>query len=164
MSVVFYFLSFLSFFFAFLTMISIHPVYSLLYLILLICSISSIFFALGAIFVGALSVIIYAGAIMVLFIFVIMMINNNIQKMYIKLNQSMHFYEILVFLCTVIIFFILWIQIINEKNKILFFNIVCMKNIGICLFNKYFCLVEFVSLFLLASLLIVCFFFKKMRF
>ncbi|VFP77682.1 NADH-quinone oxidoreductase subunit J [Buchnera aphidicola] len=160
MSLVFYFLGFLSVFFSFLIMISVHPIYSLLYLILLICAIAGIFFTLGANFIGALSVVMYAGAIMVLFVFVIMMIKNHIQNIYIKPNWSMYFYEILDFICTMIIFFILWIQIINEKNKILFFNTVFMKNIGICLFNKYFVLVEFVSLFLLASLLVVCFFLK----
>ncbi|VFP84875.1 NADH-quinone oxidoreductase subunit J [Buchnera aphidicola (Cinara splendens)] len=156
MSLVFYFLSFLSVFFSFLIMISIHPIYSLLYLILLICSIAGIFFTLGANFIGSLSVVMYAGAIMVLFVFVIMMIKDHIQNIYIKLNWSMYFYEILSFLCTMIIFFILWVQIIKEKNKILSFNTVFMKNIGICLFNKYFFLVEFVSLFLLASLLVIC--------
>ena len=52
-----------------------NPVHALLYLILSLFSVALIFFALGAPFVAALEVIIYAGAIMVLFVFVIMMIN-----------------------------------------------------------------------------------------
>ncbi len=52
-----------------------NPVHALLYLILSLFSVALVFFALGAPFAAALEVIIYAGAIMVLFVFVIMMIN-----------------------------------------------------------------------------------------
>ncbi len=50
-------------------------VHSLLYLVVSLLSVAMIFFSLGAAFVAALEVIIYAGAIMVLFVFVIMMLN-----------------------------------------------------------------------------------------
>ena len=50
-------------------------VHALLYLIVSLLSVAVIFFILGAPFVAALEVIIYAGAIMVLFVFVIMMLN-----------------------------------------------------------------------------------------
>ncbi|MDX9974972.1 MAG: NADH-quinone oxidoreductase subunit J [FCB group bacterium] len=52
-----------------------NAVHSLLYLIVSLMSISIIFYVLGAPFIAALEVIIYAGAIMVLFVFVIMMLN-----------------------------------------------------------------------------------------
>jgi NADH-quinone oxidoreductase subunit J len=52
-----------------------NAVHSLLYLIVSLLAVSVIFFLLGAPFVAALEVIIYAGAIMVLFVFVIMMLN-----------------------------------------------------------------------------------------
>ncbi|HET9178294.1 MAG TPA: NADH-quinone oxidoreductase subunit J [Terriglobia bacterium] len=52
-----------------------NPVHALLYLILSLLSIAIIFYVLGAPFVAALEVIIYAGAIMVLFVFVVMMLN-----------------------------------------------------------------------------------------
>jgi NADH-quinone oxidoreductase subunit J len=54
--------------------------HALLFLILSLLSISVIFYILGAPFIAALEVIIYAGAIMVLFIFVIMMLNVGIEK------------------------------------------------------------------------------------
>ena len=50
-------------------------VHSLLYLIVSLLAVAVIFYLLGAPFVAALEVIIYAGAIMVLFVFVIMMLN-----------------------------------------------------------------------------------------
>ena len=52
-----------------------NAVHSLLYLITSLLAIAMIFFLLGAPFVAMLEVIIYAGAIMVLFVFVIMMLN-----------------------------------------------------------------------------------------
>ncbi len=50
-------------------------VHALLYLIVSLLSVAVIFYLLGAAFVAVLEVIIYAGAIMVLFIFVVMMLN-----------------------------------------------------------------------------------------
>jgi NADH-quinone oxidoreductase subunit J len=52
-----------------------NAVHALLYLIVSLLSVALIFFVIGAPFVAALEVIIYAGAIMVLFIFVIMVLN-----------------------------------------------------------------------------------------
>jgi NADH-quinone oxidoreductase subunit J len=51
--------------------------HALLYLVISFLAISLMFFTLGAPFVAALEVIIYAGAIMVLFLFVIMLLNVN---------------------------------------------------------------------------------------
>jgi NADH-quinone oxidoreductase subunit J len=52
-----------------------NAVHALLYLVVSLLAVALIFFLLGAPFVAALEVIIYAGAIMVLFVFVIMMLN-----------------------------------------------------------------------------------------
>lgn len=52
-----------------------NAVHALLYLIVSLLSVAILFYTLGAPFVAALEVIIYAGAIMVLFIFVVMMLN-----------------------------------------------------------------------------------------
>jgi len=50
-------------------------VHALLYLIVSLLAVSVVFFVLGAPFVAALEAIVYAGAIMVLFLFVVMMLN-----------------------------------------------------------------------------------------
>ncbi len=52
-----------------------NAVHALLYLIISLLAVALVFLSLGAPFVAALEVIIYAGAIMVLFVFVIMMLN-----------------------------------------------------------------------------------------
>jgi NADH-quinone oxidoreductase subunit J len=50
-------------------------VVSALFLVLAFCSLAGIYLLLGAEFVGMVQVIVYAGAIMVLFLFVIMYLN-----------------------------------------------------------------------------------------
>ena len=51
------------------------PVHAVVYLIVSLIAVALVFFALGAPFAGALEIIVYAGAIMVLFVFVVMMLN-----------------------------------------------------------------------------------------
>jgi NADH-quinone oxidoreductase subunit J len=52
-----------------------NPVHALLYLVISLLAVAMIFFALGAPFAAALEMIVYAGAIMVLFVFVVMILN-----------------------------------------------------------------------------------------
>jgi len=52
-----------------------NAVHALLYLIVSLLAVAVVFYAMGAPLVAALEVIIYAGAIMVLFVFVVMMLN-----------------------------------------------------------------------------------------
>ena len=52
-----------------------NAIHALLYLIVSLLAVAVIFFMLGAAFAAALEVIIYAGAIMVLFVFVVMLLN-----------------------------------------------------------------------------------------
>ncbi len=57
-----------------LVITEVHPVHALLYLIVSLLAVALTFYALGAPFIAALEVIIYAGAIVVLFLFMIMML------------------------------------------------------------------------------------------
>ena len=52
-----------------------HAVHALLYLVVSLLAVAVVFYVLGAPFVAALEIMIYAGAIMVLFVFVVMMLN-----------------------------------------------------------------------------------------
>lgn len=57
-------------------------VHALLYLIVSLLAVALVFFSLGAPFVAALEVIVYAGAIMVLFLFTIMLIDQGPRTVY----------------------------------------------------------------------------------
>jgi len=52
-----------------------NAIHALLYLIVSLLAVAVVFFCIGAPFIAALEVIVYAGAIMVLFVFVVMMLN-----------------------------------------------------------------------------------------
>src|SRR5262245_23105864 len=52
-----------------------HPIHSALSLIVVMGSLAMLYLLLGAPFVAAVQIIVYAGAIMVLFVFVIMLLN-----------------------------------------------------------------------------------------
>jgi NADH-quinone oxidoreductase subunit J len=52
-----------------------NPLYSAIALIVTMCSLAAIFGLLGSPFIAALQVVVYAGAIMVLFLFVLMLLN-----------------------------------------------------------------------------------------
>ncbi len=59
----------------FMAVTRLNAVHALLYLVVSLLAVALIFLILGAPFVAALEVIIYAGAIMVLFVFVVMMLS-----------------------------------------------------------------------------------------
>lgn len=73
----FYFLSFVAVLCALMVIISKNPVHSVLYLILCFFAIGCHYLILNAQFLAAVHIIVYAGAIMVLFLYVIMMLNLN---------------------------------------------------------------------------------------
>lgn len=60
-----------------LTVLSKNPVHSILYLIITFFSISGHYVLLNAQFLAVVNIIVYAGAIMVLFLFVVMLMNLN---------------------------------------------------------------------------------------
>src|ERR1700749_16233 len=57
-----------------------HPINSALSLVVVMASLALIYLLLGAEFVAAIQVIVYAGAIMVLFVFVIMLLNAGVEE------------------------------------------------------------------------------------
>ena len=75
---VFYFLSFLAVFSALMVVFSKNPIHSVLYLIITFFAIAGHYVLLNAQFLAAVHIIVYAGAIMVLFLYVIMMLNLNV--------------------------------------------------------------------------------------
>lgn len=71
----FYFLSFLTVLSSLMVILSRNPIHSVLYLILTFFTLSGHYILLNAQFLAAVNIIVYAGAIMVLFLFVIMFLN-----------------------------------------------------------------------------------------
>src|ERR1700749_1010131 len=57
-----------------------HPIHSALSLIVVMVALAGLYLLMGAEFVAAVQIIIYAGAIMVLFVFVIMLLNAGAEE------------------------------------------------------------------------------------
>src|SRR5260370_4157930 len=57
-----------------------HPIHSALSLIVVMVSLAGLYLLLGAEFVAAVQIIVYGGAIMVLFVLVIMLLNAGVEE------------------------------------------------------------------------------------
>ena len=77
---IFYFLSILAIYSAIMVLMSKKPIHSVLYLTLTFFSIAGHYILLNAQFLAVVHIIVYAGAIMVLFLFTVMLLNLNTEE------------------------------------------------------------------------------------
>ena len=116
-SIFFYFFSFIAIISAIMVTVSKNTVHSVFFLILDFISISCLFIMIGAEFLGMIMLIVYVGAVAVLFLFVVMMLNVAQQKnqWFVATRSSSHIPVGL--LISLIIFFELVIVIGGWKYK-----------------------------------------------
>ena len=129
-----------------------NAVHALLYLIVSLLAVAVMFFALGAPFAAALEVIIYAGAIMVLFVFVIMMLNLGPHAVL----QEKQWLPARSWLGPAVLGAVLagelaWI-IMQQKPAPAGAEVIEPAQVGLALFGPYLIGVELASLLLLAGL------------
>lgn len=79
-----------------------HPVYAVLGLVAALCALSGLFLLLGAVFVAMIQILIYAGAILVLFLFVVMLLDLAPERLF-QIRTS-----VLRFTATLLGLFFLW--------------------------------------------------------
>lgn len=129
-----------------------NAIHALLYLILSLLAISVVFYLLNAPFIAALEVIIYAGAIMVLFIFVTMMLNIGQEKKMEKkwLNPRMW---IVPSILAGILLFDLILALKNIQQLTVSKEIISPKQVGISLFTTYLLAVEIAAILLMAGVI-----------
>jgi NADH-quinone oxidoreductase subunit J len=129
-----------------------NAIHSLLYLILSLLAISVIFYLLSAPFIAALEVIIYAGAIMVLFIFVTMMLNIGLEreaeKKWLKPGMWIIPSVLAAVLLVDLILAVKNIQTIPADNYT-----ISPKQVGISLFSTYLLGVEIAAILLMAGVI-----------
>lgn len=129
-----------------------NPVHALLYLVVSLLAVAMIFFALGAPFAGALEVIVYAGAIMVLFVFVVMMLNLG-PSVTEQERAWMHpRLWIGPGLLSALLLAGLLKVILADSSDLVGLGTVAVKQVGIALFGPYLLAVELASLLLLGAL------------
>ncbi len=138
--------------FATVMMISgLNAVHSLLYLILSLLAVGILFFLLGAHFAAVLEVIIYAGAIMVIFVFVIMMLNQGkktVDQERVWLTPGMWIGPSL--LALVLLGEVLVVIAVGGTAET--GQLVNSKQVGVALYGPYLLAVELASMLLLAGL------------
>jgi NADH-quinone oxidoreductase subunit J len=131
-----------------------NPVHALLYLIVSLLSIAGVFFSMGAYFAGALEIIVYAGAIMVLFVFVVMMLNlgktqQDQEREWLKPSLWIGPGIVSLLLLAVMIY-----AISTAQDQGIDGTIIDAKAVGISLFGPYVLAVELASMLLLAGLVV----------
>jgi NADH-quinone oxidoreductase subunit J len=126
-------------------------VHALLYLIVSLLAVAVVFYVLGAPFVAALEVIIYAGAIMVLFVFVVMMLNLGEHGVAMEKQWlTPGIWTGPVLLAGILIIEVLYL--VRGGTAGLGTGAVEPKEVGIALFGPYLIGVELASMLLLAGL------------
>jgi NADH-quinone oxidoreductase subunit J len=128
-------------------------VHALLYLIVSLLAVAVVFYVLGAPFVAALEVIVYAGAIMVLFLFVVMMLNLGKHSVEIErqwLTPGIWIGPVL--LASVLLIEVIYL-LMRGAPAALGTGAVEPKAVGIALFGPYLIGVELASMLLLAGLI-----------
>ena len=132
-----------------------NPVHALLSLIVSLLAVAGMFMIVGAPFAGALEIIVYAGAIMVLFVFVVMMLNlgqATVEQERKWLTSSAWAYPALMcFLMGLVLVWMLGSEY-NVAGPLMGAEIVGPKAVGITLFTEYLLLVEIAAMLLLAAL------------
>ncbi|MBI1910945.1 MAG: NADH-quinone oxidoreductase subunit J [Deltaproteobacteria bacterium] len=130
-----------------------NSVHALLYLIVSLLSVAVIFYILGAPFIAALEVIIYAGAIMVLFVFVIMMLNPGPQsEKQERLLLTPRMWAGPAVLSLILISELIY-ALTSAGPQAATLRVVSPKDIGVSLFGPYAIGVELASILLLAGLI-----------
>ncbi|MBA4196082.1 MAG: NADH-quinone oxidoreductase subunit J [Chitinophaga sp.] len=153
--ILFWFLSALAIFSAVMVLVSKSPVHSVLWLIAVFFAISGHYILLNAQFLAIVNIIVYAGAIMVLFLFVIMLMNLNKETEPQK-NLWMKLTGVVSGGCLLIVLISLVRQATEIKDKIALTNkgdIGLIKVLGKTLFSGYIVPFEISSVLFLSAMI-----------
>lgn len=131
-----------------------NPVHSIVYLILTFCGAAALLISIGSEFLGLIFIIVYVGAIAVLFLFVVMMLNIKIIELNENLIRYLPISLIIFFTVTLQIYsyinftyvnpefpFIDWLIILNRSQ-----NIVLLGNILYTIFFHFFLITSLILL------------------
>lgn len=152
MEICFYIAAFVAVFSTVMVITGTNAVHALLYLVVSLLAVATIFFTLGAPFAGVLEVIVYAGAIMVLFVFVVMMLNLGEESV----RQERQWLTPKMWLGPVVLSLVLLAQLLRVMMSGDLHAAGVMeispKQVGIALYGPYLLAVELASMLLLGAL------------
>jgi NADH-quinone oxidoreductase subunit J len=151
--ILFWILSGISLFSALMVVTSKNPVFSVLWLIVTFFTISGHYILLNAQFLAVVNIIVYAGAIMVLFLFVIMLMNQNSDT-----EPKKHIWMKIAGVFSGGYFLLLLIMMVRQsaelggKKAISGGDIGLIKNLGKVLFTDYVVPFEITSVLFLSAM------------
>lgn len=125
-------------------------VHALLYLVVSLLAVAVVFYQLGAPFVAVLEVIIYAGAIMVLFVFAVMMLNVDVEQAeqgWLQPSAWLGPGVLAAILLAELVYVLFWGPGRGEVE-----HVVGPRQVGLALYGPYLLAVELASFLLLTGL------------
>lgn len=148
----FYLVAFLSVFFSLLVIFSKNPVHSVLYLITTFFTFTIHYILLNAQFLAIVNFIVYMGAIMVLFLFVLMLLNLNKETEPAKSNL-LKAAGVVAGMC-LLVTLVGSVKALNISNPVVLTNpgLGLVKNLGKVLFNEFLLPFEISSILLLSAM------------
>ena len=161
-AIFFYFFSFVAIISAIMVTVSKNTVHSVFFLILDFISISCLFIMIGAEFLGMIMLIVYVGAVAVLFLFVVMMLNVAQQKNQWFKSSELSTHIPVGLIVSLIIFFELIIviggwkykpDIIKNFSDSLISNSTNTHTIGSVLYTEYIHLFQISGMILLVAMI-----------
>jgi len=157
---VFYASALIGFIAALLAITGTNPMRALVNLVVVFLAISSVLWTVGAPFTAALQILIYAGAIAVLFVFAVMMLNLGEET----ISREREWLHSSVWILPMAIAIVLAIQFVTAfarqgGNP----NLIGSKTVGISMFSVYMIAVELASLLLVAGLIAAFHFAEVLR-
>lgn len=148
----FYLVAFLSIFFALMVIFSKNPVHSVLYLIVTFFTFTIHYILLNAQFLAIVNFIVYMGAIMVLFLFVLMLLNLN-EGSAISKSNLLKIIGVIAGMCLVITL-VGSAKALSASEPLILKNqeLGLVKNLGKVLFSKFLLPFELSSILLLSAM------------
>lgn len=152
--IIFYLLAAITLSTAFLTIYSRNPIHSAIYLVICFFSIAGHYFLFNAQFLAIVHIIVYSGAIMILFLFTIMLMNLNKEDEVHKPRITR--------LGAIVVFCLLSVVLIavfvNSKTIVGDYDVTgedfqSIKKLGKILLNEYMVPFEFASILLLVAMI-----------
>ena len=152
MNVAFYLAASIAVLSTFLVITQANGVHALLYLVVSLLAVALVFYTLGAVFAAALEVIVYAGAIVILLVFLVMMLNLGGAA-----AREAQWMKPQVWVGPAILAVILEAQLVSilvtGKAGSPSLVVILPGDVGIAMFGPYLLCVELASVLLLAALI-----------
>ena len=152
MNVAFYLAASIAVLSTFLVITQANGVHALLYLVVSLLAVALVFYTLGAVFAAALEVIVYAGAIVILLVFLVMMLNLGGAT-----AREAQWMKPQVWVGPAILAVILEAQLVSilvtGKAGSPSLVVILPRDVGVAMFGPYLLCVELASVLLLAALI-----------